>query len=295
MKTFSVLGFIALFFFPAKYLIQADTPPATPNIIYILTDDLGYGDLGKFYQDNRTDPHKFDTPYIDQMADQGAMLTNHYVAAPVCAPSRSSLLQGLHQGHAHVRDDQFDKELPNDISIQNVLKTAGYTNYLVGKYGLAGLEGSALEGHPLEVGFDEFFGQLHHYEGHEHYPKGDANGYRLHENYTAITSGLDHVYTTDVFTAKAKKYITDHTAQLPDDPFFLYLSYDCPHAKMQAPTQVYPTGMGANGGLQWTGAGAATPYVNTASGTDDSWIHPDYASQNWTNIEKRFAVSTKIR
>lgn len=290
MKIFSILGFIVLFFFPAKYLIQADAPPATPNIIYILTDDLGYGDLGKFYQDNRTDPRKFDTPYIDQMADEGAMLTNHYVAAPVCAPSRSSLLQGLHQGHAHIRDDQFDKELPNDISIQNVLKTAGYTNYLVGKYGLAGLEGSALEGHPLDVGFDEFFGQLHHYEGHEHYPQGDVNGYRLHENYTTITTGLQHVYTTDVFTAKAKKYITDHNTQSPDDPFFLYLSYDCPHAKMQAPTQAYPTGMGLNGGLQWTGGDIITPYVNTASGTDDSWIHPDYANQNWTDIEKKFAT-----
>ncbi len=291
MKAFSILGFIAFFFFPANYLFQADTPPATPNIIYILTDDLGYGDLGKFYQDNRLDLKKFDTPYIDQMADEGAMLMNHYVAAPVCAPSRSSLLQGLHQGHAHIRDDQFDKELPDDINIQNVLKTAGYTNYLVGKYGLAGLEGSALDGHPLRVGFDEFFGQLHHYEGHEHYPQGDANGYRLHENYTTITSGLDHVYTTDVFTAKAKQYITDHTAQSPDDPFFLYLSYDCPHAKMQAPTQAYPTGMGLNGGLQWTGAGAATPYVNTASGTDDSWIHPDYANQTgWTDIEKKFAT-----
>lgn len=128
MKTFFAYIFALLFFFPAKYFFNNTPPPATPNIIYILTDDLGYGDLGKFYQDNRLDPRKFDTPYIDQMADEGAMLMNHYVAAPVCAPSRSSLLQGLHQGHAHIRDDQFDKELLDDINIQNVLKTAGYTH-----------------------------------------------------------------------------------------------------------------------------------------------------------------------
>jgi len=290
MKIFSICSFVALLFFPTKYFFNDNIPPSPPNIIYILVDDLGYGDLGKFYQDNRVDLRKFDTPYIDQMADEGMMLTNHYVAAPVCAPSRASLLQGLHQGHAHIRDNQFDKELPNDISLQNVLKKAGYTNYLVGKHGLAGAEGSALDGHPLRIGFDEFFGQLHHYEGHDHYPQGDANGYHLHENYTTINSGLDHVYTTDIFTAKAKKYIADHSAQTPNDPFFLYLSYDCPHAKMQVPTQAYPAGFGMNGGLEWTDAAAATPYVNTASGTDDSWIHPDYANQAWTDIEKKFAT-----
>ena len=290
MKILLTVILAATLFFPATLFFDHTPPPATPNIIYILTDDLGYGDLGKFYQDSRLDSLKFDTPYIDQMADEGIMLLNHYVAAPVCAPSRSSLLQGLHQGHAHVRNDQFDKELPDDISIQNVLKTAGYTNYLVGKYGLAGSENTALNGHPLKVGFDEFFGQLHHYEGHEHYPRGDSNSYRLHENYTTITSGLEHVYTTDVFTAKAKQYIIDHNNQSPDDPFFLYLAYDCPHAKIQAPTQAYPDSMGLNGGLQWTDAAADTAYVNTAYGTDDSWIHPDYANQNWLDKEKKFAT-----
>jgi len=292
MKIFTLLFSAAIVLMPGRFFGSANqaAPAAQPNIIYILTDDLGYGDLGKFYQDARNDNRKFDTPYIDQMADEGMMLTNHYVAAPVCAPSRASLLQGLHQGHADIRDNEFDKELPDDINLQNVLKKSGYQTYHVGKYGLAGAKGSALDGHPLKVGFDKFFGYLFHADGHDHYPRGDSNGIYLHEDLTDIVSGTENVYTTDIFTAKAKKYIADHTTQAPGDPFFLYLSYDCPHAKMQIPTQAYPAGLGLNGGLQWTGAGGATPYVNTASGTPDSWIHPDYSGTSWTNMEKRFAT-----
>ncbi len=296
MKVFTFLLSAILSVFLASFVWNSadDTPTATqPNIIYILADDLGYGDLGKFYQDARTDDKKFDTPYLDQMADEGMMLMNHYVAAPVCAPSRSSLLQGLHQGHAAIRDDQFDKELPNDISIQNILKASGYGTYHVGKYGLAGLSGSNLEGHPLLTGFDEFFGYLFHLEGHNHYPQGDANGIYLHDNFNTITSGIDNVYTTDVWTAKAKEMITNHVVQSSEDPFFLYLSYDCPHSQMQTPTQAYPSGLGLNGGLQWTGPGGTTPYVNTASGTPNSWLHPDYANKSWNIVEKQFATMVR--
>lgn len=297
MKVFTFLLSATLTVFLASFVWNTadDTPSAAtqPNIIYILADDLGYGDLGKFYQDARTDDKKFDTPYLDQMADEGMMLMNHYTSAPVCAPSRSSLLQGLHQGHAAARDDQFDKELPDDISIQNILKESGYGTYHVGKYGLAGLSGSNLNGHPLSTGFDEFFGYLFHLEGHNHYPQGDANNTYLHDGFNTITSGTDNVYTTDVWTAKAKKMITNHVAQSSDDPFFLYLAYDCPHAQLQTPTQAYPSGMGLNGGLQWTGASSATPYVNTASGTPNSWLHPDYANKSWNIVEKQFATMVR--
>lgn len=294
LSTFLLSVTLTVFLASFAWNTAGDTPTNTqPNIIYILADDLGYGDLGKFFQDARTDDKRFDTPYLDQMADEGMMLMNHYVAAPVCAPSRSSLLQGLHQGHATARDDQFDKKFPDDISIQNILKKSGYDTYHVGKYGLAGLSDSNLEGHPLLRGFDEFFGYLFHLEGHNHYPQGDANGIYLHDGFNAIASGTDKVYTTDVWTAKAKKVIADHVTQSTDNPFFLYLAYDCPHAQLQVPTQAYPAGMGLNGGLQWTGPGGATPYVNTAAGTPNSWIHPDYADKSWNIVEKQFATMVR--
>src|SRR5687767_252104 len=86
-----------------------------PNIIFVLADDLGYGDLGSFWQDEGSrSAKKFDTPNLDRLAAEGLMLTHHYVGAPVCAPSRASLLTGRHQGHADVRNAQFDKALPQN-------------------------------------------------------------------------------------------------------------------------------------------------------------------------------------
>ena len=109
-----------------------------PNIIYIVADDLGYGDVGCFWQNQRTGIWKFATPGLDEMATQGAMLTHHYVGAPVCASSRSSFLLGKHQGHAEIRDTQFDKALPDGYSLPEVLKRSGYRTIHVGKAGLAG-------------------------------------------------------------------------------------------------------------------------------------------------------------
>ncbi|MBJ7396639.1 MAG: sulfatase-like hydrolase/transferase, partial [Akkermansiaceae bacterium] len=85
-----------------------------PNIILINCDDLGYGDLGCFWQNQRTGTQKFATPNLDEMAAQGAMMTHHYSGAPICAPSRASLMQGRHQGHSDIRDRMFDVALPNN-------------------------------------------------------------------------------------------------------------------------------------------------------------------------------------
>ncbi len=101
-----------------------------PNILFIFCDDLGYGDVGVFYQNERKAqedpaiPH-FGTPAIDTLARDGVMLTRHYCAAPVCAPSRSSLLTGVTQGHATVRDNQFDKALDDTHTLGSVLQGAG--------------------------------------------------------------------------------------------------------------------------------------------------------------------------
>lgn len=242
-----------------------------PNIIYILADDLGYGDVGCFWQNQRTGIWKFATPGLDAMAAEGAMMTHHYVAAPICASSRASFLQGRHQGHAGIRDAQFDKALPDDHNVAGMLKRAGYRTVHIGKCGLAGsfpnplVSSASLPGHPLKRGFDRFFGYLRHNDGHEHYPR-NGTAPRLaaiHNDYTPVTDAFGDVYTSDVFTAFAKKTIIEETTQNPERPFFLYLAYDTPHFYGQyPPTANYPAGKGLTGGIQWTGAPS---YVNTAS------------------------------
>ncbi|MGS0525270.1 sulfatase-like hydrolase/transferase [Zobellia nedashkovskayae] len=151
-----------------------------PNIIYILTDDLGYGDIGAFFQnqrketDDRSEPYAL-TPHLDKMASEGAMLTNHYTAAPVCAPSRSSVLLGVSQGHANVRDGQFDKALADNNTLGNIMQRAGYTTAAIGKWGLQGSSkwsenGDSWPAHPNNRGFDYYYGYMRHRDGHEHYP-----------------------------------------------------------------------------------------------------------------------------
>lgn len=261
---------------------------AAPNILFILTDDLGYGDVGVFFQNARkargvrAEPWHL-TPQIDTLAGQGVQLPQYYCPAPVCAPSRASLLLGVHQGHANVRDNQFDKALEDNHTLGTVLKRAGYATVAVGKWGLQGRGGNpaAWPAYPTKRGFDDYFGYVRHADGHEHYPKEGLYGKpkEVWENDQEISFQLDKCYTTDLFTARAKKWIVQHHASNPGQPFFMYLAYDTPHAVIELPTQAYPTGGGANGGLQWLG----TPghMINTASGTIDSYYHPDYAKATW--------------
>ena len=263
-----------------------------PNIIFILTDDLGYGDLGVFYQNSRNfavnrNLPAFATPQLDTMAGSGIRLTRHYCPAPVCAPSRASLLLGVHQGHSNIRDNQFDKAIEDNHTLGTVLRGAGYSTAVIGKWGLQGSGvPTAQAGHPLRHGFDFFFGLTAHLTGHYHYPelmagKTDNQGQpcAIYDGYTDITGIADKCYSTDLFTARAKKWIADqHTAD-PAKPFFLYLALTAPHAQLNVPTQAYPAGGGLAGGVQYTGTSDAL--VNTASGTIDSWIHPDYAAATY--------------
>ncbi len=217
--------------------------PAKPNIILILADDLGWGDLGAFHQNARRasgNNASFLTPQLDQLAAEGAMLTHHYCAAPVCAPSRASLLLGVSQGHANVRDNQFDKALADNHTLATVLRRAGYATAAIGKWGLHGQSNRSARAdpdtpaNPLNRGFDTFYGYLRHVDGHDHYPKeapyfvGEKLAQRgaptLWENRTDATAGLDKCYTTDLFTARAKKFIADHAAATPNRPFFLFLA-----------------------------------------------------------------------
>lgn len=273
-----------------------------PNIIYLYLDDLGYGDLGNFWQNQRTSNKKMLTPNLDELANEGAKLTHHYTAAPVCAPARASLLEGLHQGHASRRDNQFDQPLKDGLNVAQILSKAGYRTMHVGKAGLAGTQNKSVDpykdpatltAHPLKRGFDQYFGYLYHLQGHYHYPNplnsAEAFAYFTNGN-TIMMDNTELNYTTDTYTAKSKQWIATHRATRPEQPFFLYLAYDVPHSKLQVPTQAYPNGGGVSGGVQWTSGSSSTPYVNTASGTKNTFIHPDYSGKSWTDNEKRHAT-----
>lgn len=288
--------------------------PKQPNIIFILTDDLGYGDVGVFFQNqrkkanNRSEPYTY-TPNIDKLAARGARLPQHYCAAPVCAPARASLLLGVHQGHSNVRDNQFDKALEDNHTVASVLRTAGYRTAIFGKWGLQGLnnEGPDWPAHPLNRGFDYYMGMIRHVDGHEHYPnEGLYRGAKqVWENRTNIADKLDKCYTADLWTAATKKWIIDHKKESPaQNPFFIYLAYETPHAVLELPTQAYPQGGGVKGGMQWLGE--AGHMINTASGKIDSYIHPDYENATydhdknastpevpWPDVYKRYATSVR--
>lgn len=270
-----------------------------PNIIFILTDDLGYGDLGVLYQNQRRVEGKpfHRTPNLDEMANEGMILTRHYVPAPVCAPSRATLLLGLHQGHADVRNNQFDKALPANHNLATVLKEAGYATVLIGKYGLQGLDGnspSTWEAYPTKRGFDYFFGYVRHRDGHNHYPAHDVANRGPMELYDGNAEISDHLmgcYTTDLFTARAKKYIQDHKGSHPDQPFFMYLAYDTPHAGLEIPSMPYPSGGGTSGGVQYLGENGN--FINTAKGKVNSFIHPEYRNDDWPEVQRRFATMVR--
>lgn len=297
-------------------VVAQESTAKKPNIIFILTDDLGYGDLGIFYQQQRakanikSEPWMF-TPNLDRLAGEGAQLTHQYSAAPVCAPSRASLMLGQSQGHANVRDNQFDKALEDNYTMAGVLRQAGYATAIVGKWGLQGAkkwepDGDSWPAHPLNRGFDYFFGYMRHSDGHEHYPKEGLyrkpkEVWRDREN---IVEQLDKCYTADLWTAAAKKWIIEHAQANRNQPFFLYLAYDTPHAVLELPTQAYPVGGGLHGGLQWLGKPGQM--INTASGTPDSWMHPDYANAvydhdhdettpevAWPRVYKRYATAVR--
>ena len=293
--------------------IQAKTTKR-PNIILIMADDMGWGDLGFQFQNQRaklnvrSEPWS-KTPNLDQLASLGVQLPNHYCPAPVCAPSRASLMLGRHQGHANVRDNQFDKAIENNHTIATVLKAAGYSTAAIGKWGLQGQgnKETAWVAHPLNRGFDYYLGYMRHSDGHEHYPKeGIYRGKKeVYENRTNIAANLDKCYTADLWTAAAKRWIVEQAQdQKSEKPFFVFLAYDTPHAVIELPTQAYPEGGGLHGGLQWLGQPGHM--INTASGIVDSWMHPDYARATydhdknpatpeveWPDVYKRYATSTR--
>jgi len=238
---------------------------AKPNIVYILADDLGYGDVGAFGQ------KKIETPNIDALARAGKIFTQHY-ALPVCAPSRYSLMTGIHSGHSFIRGNDewtergdvwnyaameanpfLEGQLPipdSTVTIAKILKGAGYRTALVGKWGLGG---PMTTGIPNNQGFDYFFGFLCQREDHNYYaghlwentlrvplnnrvqdpdvrlPAGeDSMDEKSYAPYTQID------YSPDLIIAAALRFID----RCKKRPFFLYFASPLPHASLQAPERL---------------------------------------------------------
>lgn len=190
---------------------------ATPNIIFIMADDLGYGDPGCY------GGNTIDTPNIDRLAKEGLRFTQAYAGGPVCTASRCVLMTGLHNGHTAARDNvpHYHTYLrETDITIAEVLKSKGYRCGGVGKWSLgdAGTEGRA-----TNQGFDTWFGYLNQDHAHYYYPEYlDDNETRL--ELTGNTQSRKH-YSHDLLTERALQFIRESTGQ----PFFLYAAYALPH------------------------------------------------------------------
>lgn len=194
-----------------------------PNIIYILADDLGYGDLGCYGQ------KIIKTPNLDRMAKEGMKFTRHYSGSTVCAPSRSALLQGKHTGHIYVRGNgslQMRRD-PLDPIFPAALQRAGYHTALIGKSGLGcNTDDSALV---IDKGFDYFFGYTSHTAAHFYYPDylWRNTGKVKYPNNT-LHDGDN--YSSTVVTKEALDYIEKQK----DGPFFLHLALQVPHASLRA-------------------------------------------------------------
>ncbi len=276
-----------------------------PNIIMILVDDMGWGDLS-FNQASgaKIKAPAIMTPQLRKLADEGVQLTRHYTSAPVCAPARASLFGGVHQGHAEViRNNSFDAALENSHTLASVLKKAGYATALIGKWGIGGgaESGGTPEtsgAWPTARGFDYFFGYNNHIAGHRHYPKEDpavdpdTHVNAIWDGNEVITDKLDNCYSTDLFTARAKKWIVDTHNAAPDKPFFLALTLIAPHARLAVPSVPYPAKGGLKGGVQWVGEPGHM--INTARGEWDSFINPEYR-EAWTDYAKHRYVEPADR
>lgn len=244
-----------------------------PNIVLILADDLGYGDLDCFGQ------QQLKTPRLDAMAAEGMRLTQCYAGATVCAPSRCVLLTGKHGGQCTVRgnDSRTGKPVslsPDEPTVASVLKKAGYATGCVGKWGL----GTSTDvNNPRDMGFDYFYGYLNNHHAHNCFPEFlFRNGvveklnnvmaaeWKQHQDPAANLAGAGRGvaekkvdYAPDLLTADAMRFIREHRER----PFFLYFALNTPHANNEAGK-----------------AGMEVP------------DHGEFASEDWPAAEKGFAT-----
>lgn len=244
--------------------LHGQTQPASPNVIYILMDDLGYGDIGCFGQD------KIETPHIDRLCSEGIKLTQHYSGSPVSAPARCVLMTGMHSGHAQIRFNnelaergavnnydsvyvhkELEGQFPlqaNTMTIGRMMQQAGYTTGCFGKWGL-GYPGS--EGTPNKQGFDRFYGYNCQRQSHTYYPpflyNDEERVYLSNKVTDPHRSPLDKGADPNDLASYAKYTQKEYANDLIFDelmgfvdankrkPFFLMWTTPLPHVSLQAP------------------------------------------------------------
>ena len=226
-----------------------------PNIIFILADDLGYGELGSYGQS------VIQTPNLDRLAAEGMRFTRSYSGSTVCAPSRCALLTGKNMGHAYVRDnyelggwtdEEEGGELPLDtaeITIAELLKKQGYATACIGKWGL-GMADST--GNPNLHGFDLFYGYLDQKQAHNYYPthlwennRWDTLGNAYFSPHQRLPEGADTTSTdiyqpyksTDYAAERMRQKAISFIREQKDHPFFLYYASPIPHLALQVPDE----------------------------------------------------------
>lgn len=292
---------IILVLFLAIFSFGCDRPeekPAKPNIVYILADDLGYGEVG--YQGQE----KIHTPNMDALAASGMIFTNHYSGAPVCAPARCSLLTGKHGGHAYVRGndewtergDVWDyakvaadpylegqRPLPaNTLTLGKILQDAGYKTGIIGKWGLGGPMTEAI---PTKLGFDYFYGFNCQRQAHNLYPPHlweNEEKVTLRNPIVAPNTKLDEGadpndsvsyekynqqdFAPTLMHEKALKFIEENK----EEPFFLYYASPLPHVPLQAPknqVDIYRNELGSE-----------EPYLGNQGYFPNQFPHATYAA-----------------
>lgn len=208
-----------------------------PNILFIIVDDMGYGDLGCYGQKTSR------TPVLDKLAAEGLRFTQHYSGATVCAPSRSALMTGLDTGRTWLRGNgEFElRPDPEDLTVATLLKRAGYCTAMVGKSCVTGNTQNPQR--VLDKGFDVFYGTTSHVDGHHRYPRFiyDQTA-RVELTGNALHTG--NAYDAELYTARAERFIRESS----DAPFFLLLSYPLPHAAVLGPEGAVPGGAGMDPG-----------------------------------------------
>ncbi len=232
----------------AALAMAAERPP---NIVIVLADDLGWGELGSYGQT------KIRTPHADRLAREGLRFTRHYSGSPVCAPSRCVLLTGHHPGHAAVRDNrpsgtgEGQWDLPAGIpTLAEVLRRRGYATGLFGKWGLGTLEGP---GHPSKRGFDRWFGYLCQSQAHSLYPsflRDDGRVFPLNNDppvpgHARFPDGVDpfdpSAYAPykgrDYAPARIREAALEFIRRHRDRPFFLYYANVLPHLALMVPDE----------------------------------------------------------
>ncbi len=219
-----------------------------PNIVFILADDLGYGELGCYGQD------KIKTPNLDRLASQGMRLMQHYTGAPVCAPARGTLMTGQHLGHSEIRSNRKaknDKQFPGEwpitdgiVTIAETLQNAGYATGAFGKWGLGNSDSS---GSPNRQGFDRFYGYLSQRNAHSYYPpylNSDDKEITINDPPIPGHQKKPHgevnaddyrgqVYAPDRILEEAVDWLGKNKSK----PFFLYLPFIEPHVSLQPPQE----------------------------------------------------------